>query len=65
MSKRHQSTRRRSYGRRLHEIHERSDRRLERGHIEADLDERFEALEIDPLAFLDPRTLRARFAFGD
>ena len=65
MSKRHQSTRRRSYGRRQHELHERAERRLERGPVEAGLDDRFEGAEIDPLAFLDPRTLRARYAFGD
>jgi hypothetical protein len=65
VSKRHQATRRRSYGRRQHELHERADRRIERGRVELDWDDRFEGLEIDPLAFLDPRTLRARFAFGD
>ena len=31
MSKRHNSSRRRTYGRRQHEIHERMDRRAERG----------------------------------
>lgn len=65
MSKRHQSTRRRTYARRLHQLHERADRRLERGRVEVDLDDRFDGFEIDPLAFLDPRTLRARYALGD
>ncbi|HYL40518.1 MAG TPA: hypothetical protein VET90_04350 [Candidatus Binatus sp.] len=65
MSKRHQATRRRTYGRRQHEIHERADRRLDRGHADIDWDDRVDGLEIDPLAFLDPRTLRARYAFGD
>lgn len=65
MSKRHQSTRRRTYARRQHEIHERSDRRLEHGRGDLEWDERLDGLEIDPLAFLDPRTLRARYAFGD
>jgi hypothetical protein len=65
VSKRHQSTRRRSYARRQHEVQERADRRLDRGQVELDREERFDGLEIDPLAFLDPRTLRARYAFGD
>ena len=65
MSKRHQATRRRNYGRRQHEIHERVDRRLDRGRVDLELDDRLDAPEIDPLAFLDPRTLRARYAFGD
>ena len=65
MSKRHQSTRRRTYGRRQHEIHERQDRRPEEGRGDLDWNDRFEGLEIDPLAFLDPRTLRARYGFSD
>lgn len=65
MSKRHQSTRRRTYGRRQHELHERSDRRLDRGRIDADWADQLDGLEIDPLAFLDPRSLRARFGFPD
>jgi hypothetical protein len=65
VSKRHQSTRRRSYGRRQHELHERVDRRVEHGRVELDWDDRAESAEIDPLAFLDPRTLRLRYAFGD
>ena len=65
MSKRHQSTRRRTYARRQHELHERVDRRLDRALGEPDWDARAEAVELDPLAFLDPRTLRVRYAFGD
>lgn len=65
MSKRHQSTRRRVYGRRLHELHQRPDRRSDRGRVDLDWSGQFEGLEIDPLAFLDPRSLRARFDFGD
>ncbi len=65
MSKRHQSTRRRTYARRQHEIHERIDRHPDRGRIDLDWDDRSDGLEIDPLAFTDPRTLRARYAFGD
>lgn len=65
MSKRHQSTRRRTYGRRQHELHERPDRRLERGRLDVEWIEQLDGLEIDPLAFLDPRSLRARYGFGD
>ena len=65
MSKRHQSSRRRSYGRRQHELHERQDRRPDHGRIDLEWDERLDAVQIDPLAFLDPRTPRLRFGFGD
>jgi hypothetical protein len=65
VSKRHQSTRRRAYGRRQHEIHERHDRRLDRVRLEADWSLGGEEIAIDPLAFLDPRTPRLRFGFGD
>ena len=65
MSKRHQSTRRRTYARRQHEVHERIDRRVDHGRVDLGWDDRSDGLEIDPLAFLDPRTLRARYAFGD
>jgi hypothetical protein len=34
MSRRHQASRRRVYGRRQHELHERGDRRAERGRPE-------------------------------
>lgn len=54
VSKRHTASRRRTYGRRQHELHERMDRRTERrperperpGHD----------LELDPMSFLDGRT---------
>ncbi|HXI45379.1 MAG TPA: hypothetical protein VNH13_03695 [Candidatus Acidoferrales bacterium] len=65
MSKRHQSTRRRTYGRRQHELHERSDRQIDRGRLDMTWDDRLDGIEIDPLAFLDPRTLRLRYGFGD
>jgi hypothetical protein len=65
VSKRHQSTRRRSYGRRQHELHERVDRTAERGRVAVDWADRFDDFEIDPLAFLDPRTLRVRYGYGD
>ena len=65
MSKRHQASRRRTYGRRQHEVHERQDRRPERGQGAFDWHEPDPAMQIDPLAFLDPRTLRGRYGFGD
>lgn len=64
MSKRHQATRRRSYGRRQHEVQQRSDRRAERVRIDPDWLDAADAAEIDPLAFMDPRSLRLRFGFG-
>ena len=64
MSK-HKSTRRRTYGRRQHELHERSDRRLERGRIDGDWADQLDSLEIDPLAFMDPRALRVRYGYSD
>lgn len=65
MSKRHQNSRRRSYGRRQHEVHERHDRRIDRGRPEANWAEAADATQADPLAFLDPRTPRLRFGFVD
>jgi hypothetical protein len=65
MSKRHHSSRRKSYGRRQHELRERHDRTQ---HAEASSVEREDwgsAAPSDPLAFLDPRSPRFRFAIGD
>jgi hypothetical protein len=65
MSKRHHSSRRKAYGRRQHELHERHDRTQ---HAEASSAEREDwgsAAPSDPLAFLDPRSPRFRFAIGD
>ena len=66
MSKRHQSNRRRSYGRRQHELHERQVvRRHNPADDELDLDGLGVSTQADPLAFLDPRAPRLRFAIGD
>ena len=66
MSKRHQSSRRRSYGRRQHELHERQTvRRHNPADDEAELDGFGASTQADPLAFLDPRAPRLRFAIGD
>jgi hypothetical protein len=66
VSKRHQSNRRRSYGRRQHELHERQVvRRHNPADDELDLDGLGVSTQADPLAFLDPRAPRLRFAIGD
>jgi hypothetical protein len=65
VSKRHQSSRRRSYGRRQHELHEREVRRHMPVADDQDLDGSGGSAQADPFAFLDPRTPRLRFAIGD
>ena len=65
MSKRHQSSRRKAYGRRQHEVRERSDRSNVHDTATFELDEWSAAGPSDPLAFVDPRTPRYRFAMGD
>jgi hypothetical protein len=66
VSKRHQSSRRRSYGRRQHELHERQGgRRHNPVEHELDLDGFGIAAQPDPFAFLDPRAPRLRFVIGE
>ena len=66
MSKRHQSSRRRSYGRRQHELHERDAyRRHAPLAADGDVDGWDQVSASDPLAFLDPRAPRLRFALGE
>ena len=65
MSKRHQASRRRHYGRRLHEVHERHDRRADRDRVELDSSAPTEDLQLDPLGFFDLRGQRLRFGFVD
>lgn len=65
MSKRHQSNRRRHYGRRLHEIHERHDRRPERDRLEPDWNAGSDDGHMGPLTFLDSRGSRTRLGFAD
>ena len=65
MSKRHQSSRRKAYGRRQHELRERLDRQPLPDRVEVGWDEPFESTSIDAFAFLDPRSPRLRFALGD
>ncbi len=65
MSKRHTSSRRKTYGRRQHEVRERLDRGQQAEGFEMDLGESGAASQADPLGFLDPRSPRIRFALGD
>jgi hypothetical protein len=66
VSKRHQSSRRRAYGRRQHELHERQAvRRNHPAEDELELDGFISSSPTDPLAFLDPRAPRLRFVLGD
>ncbi len=65
MSKRHQSSRRRSYGRRQHELHEREARRHHPVAEDLELDGFGGSAQADPFAFLDPRTPRLRFSMGE
>ena len=65
MSKRHQSSRRKTYGRRQHEVRERQDRDHHSEGFEFELSDWGAVAQVDPLAFLDPRRPRVRFALGD
>jgi hypothetical protein len=66
VSKRHQSSRRRSYGRRQHEVHERVGNQRHQPTLEdLELDAFGVSSQADPFAFLDPRAPRIRFAMGE
>jgi hypothetical protein len=65
MSKRHQASRRKTYGRRQHEVRERQDRDQHAEGFEVELGDWGPAGQADPLGFLDPRSPRMRFALGD
>jgi hypothetical protein len=64
VSKRHQSSRRKSYGRRQHELRERAERHQLPEAVDVD-GEHGASSSIDPLAFLEPRTARLYFAGRD
>jgi hypothetical protein len=64
MSKRHTSSRRKTYGRRQHEVRERHDRSQHSESFELELGD-WASAQTDPLAFMDPRAPRIRFALGD
>ena len=65
MSKRHQASRRRSYGRRQHELHEREGRRHFPEPPASAPDDSGPTSLSDPFAFMDPRMPRLRYAMGD
>ena len=64
MSKRHHSNRRKTYGRRQHELHERRHRE----HVQpydASADDLGPTGIADRMGYLDPRTPRLHYALGD
>ena len=65
MSKRHQSNRRKAYGRRQHELHERRQRDHVASGYDLELDDLGPAGIADRLALIDPRTPRLHYALGD
>jgi hypothetical protein len=65
MSKRHQASRRKAYGRRQHEVRERHERTPHHEVAEFELDEWGPVGPADPLGFMDPRAPRLRFVLGD
>ena len=66
MSKRHQANRRKTYGRRQHELHERRQRDTSRRPwTMAGFDDLEPTGMTDRFAFLDPRTPRLHYALGD
>ncbi|HEY6571174.1 MAG TPA: hypothetical protein VIZ22_12840 [Candidatus Limnocylindrales bacterium] len=65
MSKRHHSNRRKNYGRRQHELHERSQRDHQPVEAEHALDEAGTPGMTDRLSFMDSRSSRLRYALGD
>jgi hypothetical protein len=65
VSKRHQSNRRKSYGRRQHELAERRQRDHQPDGVELVFDDVALTALADRFAFLDPRTPRLQFALGD
>ena len=64
VSKRHTANRRRSYGRRQHELHERVDHRAERGRGERAW-RGGDELSSEPLGYLDGRAPGQPFGFID
>lgn len=65
MSKRHQSSRRKSYGRRQHEVRERQDRIGQTDAGGHGLEEWGDGRPSESYTFADPSTGRSRYAVGD
>lgn len=64
MSKRHNNSRRRTYGRRQHELHERVDRRSERGRVDRAWRPGQEP-GLDPVSFVDAPANEPPYGFVD
>lgn len=65
MSKRHQASRRKTYGRRQHELRERTDRRHAPEAAEFGFDDFGASGSSDTFSYVDPRTARLRFGYSD
>jgi hypothetical protein len=66
VTKRHHTSRRKTYGRRQHELRERPDQRAVPEHmLEATADDWATGSTADTFSFLDPRPSRVRFVLGD
>ena len=64
MSKRHSTSRRRAYGRRQHELHERMDRRTDRGRADRAWRPGHD-LGVDGVAYIDAPSPEPPFGFAD
>ena len=64
MSKRNTASRRRTYGRRQHELHERMDRRIERSRGERP-ERAGNEIELEPMGYVDARATGQPFGFND
>jgi hypothetical protein len=64
MSKRHTNSRRRTYGRRQHELHERVDRRTERSRADR-AGRGGNELGLDPVSYIDSPSAEPPFGFAD
>jgi hypothetical protein len=65
VSKRHQSNRRKAYGRRQHELYERRQRDHQPESFGMELDDVAGSSIADRFSFIDPRTPRLHYATGD
>ena len=64
MSKRHSASRRRTYGRRQHELHERMDRRTERTRTDRAWRAGSEP-GLDPVSYLDAPSTDSPYGYAD
>jgi len=64
MSKRHATSRRRTYGRRQHELHERMDRRTERGRADRTWRTGQDS-GLDPVSYIDAPSTEPPFGYAD